>query len=95
MKISYIAPVNVPIISSTISQGIIEKAIQNAIVIPFKTACIKGWIILVDVGGLVTLFIAMGGLIAYIGGNKKGKNVAITCGTLNLILQLLNYFILG
>lgn len=90
MKISYIPPV-----SSSVTQSIIEKAIHNAIVIPFTNACIKGWIIFIEVGGMVTLFIAMGGLIAYIGGVKKGKSIAITCGTIHLILQILNYFTMG
>lgn len=90
MKISYIPPM-----ASNMTQSMIEKAIRNAIVIPFTNACVKGWIIFVEVGGIVTLFVAMGGLIAYIGGVKKGKNIAITCGTIHLLLQLLNYFIMG
>lgn len=76
-------------------QKIIEKAIENAIVIPFTNACVKGWIIFVEVGGIVTLFIAMAGLISYIGGVKKGKSIAVGCATIHLILQLLNYFIMG
>lgn len=94
MKISYIAPVQ-PILAVSVTQEILEKAIRNAIVIPFQNACLKGWVIFVEVGGIVTLFVAMAGLITYIGGVKKGKKVAVTCATIHLILQLLNYFILG
>lgn len=75
-------------------ENAISNAINKSIVIPFVTACTKGWLILVEVSGIITLFVAMAGVISYIAGVKKGKDVAITCGVIHLIIQLLNYFIM-
>ena len=72
----------------------ISNAINNTLVIPFVTAVTKGWLVFVEVSGYITLFIALAGVMSYIGGVKKGKDVAITCGVIHIIIQLINYFIM-
>ena len=79
---------------SKLLEQALSNAINNTIVIPFTNACIKGWVIFVEMSGVITLLVAIAGVMTYIGGVKKGKDVAITCGVIHLIIQLINFFIM-
>ena len=81
------------------SQGMIEKAIhnaiQNSIVTPLQNWLLGVWIKFVRVSHFACLGIATIGVIVWIIGIDKGKKIAIISVAIYLGIQLLNWVILG
>ena len=98
MKISYMPP-TVCAVTATADQGIIEKAIsnaiQNTIVIPFKNWCFDVWTGFVDVSLPACTCISLISLIFYMCGIKKAKDYVIIPIIVYLFIQIANYIISG
>lgn len=97
MKISYIAPVTLSTV--TADQGILERAISNAIehtiVIPLQNWLLNGWIKFVGLSYWLCLAVATTGVICAILGIPKGKKWAITSIVFYIIVRMVSsYFVL-
>ena len=94
MKISYIAPVALTAVTN--EQGMIEKAIsnaiQNTIVIPLQKWLINGWLKFVGISYWLCLAIATTGVICAILGIPKGKKWAIVSIVFYIIVRMVSYY---
>ncbi len=98
MKISYIPP-TVCAATATADQGVIEKAIsnaiQNTIVIPFQNWCFDLWTGFVSVSLPVCTTVSLISLIFFMCGVRKAKDYIIIPIIVYLFIQIANYIILG
>ena len=94
MKISYIAPVTLSAV--TTDQGILEKAISNAIehtiVIPLQNWLLNGWIKFVGLSYWLCLAVATTGVICAILGIPKGKKWAVTSIVFYIIIRMVSSY---
>lgn len=94
MRISYIAPVALSTV--TADQGILEKAISNAIehtiVIPLQNWLLNGWIKFVGLSYWLCLAVSTTGVICAILGIPKGKKWAITSIVFYIIVRMVTYY---
>lgn len=81
--------------SNSVTTNMIEKAINNAIVIPFQSWVLETWARFVLSSHLICLGIAVIGATVYIVGIDKGKKVAIIAVASYLGIQFINYVIVG
>lgn len=94
MKISYIAPVVLS--AANADQGMIEKAISNAIqstvVIPLQQALLSGWIKFVSTSYILCLAVAMAGAICGFCGIKKGYKFSVASILFYLLIRMVSFY---
>lgn len=91
MKISYIPPVVLEVDKQSWLTKAFQDALENAIVIPLKTALLNGWIKFISLSYAVCLTVAVTGIVCGALGIKKGYRVAAGSIIFYLILRLFSW----